>query len=685
MCPETEATILNQQSLADSITPAGWSGFLKELHAPELERVERVICGGTCAKFPQKVVDNFDPMKYGTKPLANILDSVVNRGEYILAEDEWKNTHPFNPTNPNPVGKYSFVYDYGPPDLDNTVLWMLQHHKSELKNGEVVDVQPISGERTAVTIQLKDGHKSRVKIANLISSLGVGVQATIKGIMTSMAPIGKYNVEIEISTDPIDIISKSTNQYWTSCETIGGSYDKGIRSDLENINAVAIVRSAPEGKPLPKRWTARYMLRWCKDKGGSPGIGIEPRAYGGNNALNKFVHEKLENILKVKGLLGYDLCITPYEYEGYSDQMASINCENGDAIAYGPGADEWCEQKGDNDEPTQDDYDSLFEEYDHYGVCLLGYENIDFDAMYFEGTLSALLREGAGDYDPRDGFESAVDCIIISEQYSPSDWAIYQKWSRLTSGDLISDIDYWINERSVRDEIDPRTMHKYVLFKKDPDHVMDLLPVVVNEDWPVDYTTVEYRFENIEALHDAFSKASGALNFISGEHDRGEINDEMYKFVYADALVNMRNDLLLTAGINASRIIEIPADFDEAVEKLSKVEGLSSVCTSLREGLGFDPNVDLWEKRRSSNIERTEIYHRPDPLFNSVFMQKATIPYDSNDINEPCGPLVPLAYVCKLPMFEKTEDMHNYKKVPFEVWSKDPKWRCPLGKPEQDQ
>jgi len=74
------------------------------------------------------------------------------------------------------------------------------------------------------------------------------------------------DVKLVISTNPADIIRKSTSQWWESrsCERLGGGYDKGIWSDIELGNAIAYV--TVNGNPS---WMGRAMLRWCKPEGRS--------------------------------------------------------------------------------------------------------------------------------------------------------------------------------------------------------------------------------------------------------------------------------------------------------------------------------------------------------------------------------------------------------------------------------
>jgi hypothetical protein len=128
----------------------------------------------------------------------------------------------------------------------------------------------------------------------------------------------EQKTRIVITTDPLEILRKSSTRSWAeeSCERIGGNFDKGPFSDIANNNAIAYVFFGDNKEP-----SARVMMRWCESDKGKTDIGIEPIMYPRGRPYQFMIYDAISQILKEKGFGDYDECITPYIYEGYSDEM----------------------------------------------------------------------------------------------------------------------------------------------------------------------------------------------------------------------------------------------------------------------------------------------------------------------------------------------------------------------------
>jgi len=170
------------------------------------------------------------------------------------------------------------------------------------------------GDRTHAYYLDEEGREHRVKISKLIQKLPDEIKRKVQRIMTKLPPLGKRKFTIEITTDPLSIVKKSTGQFWSSCEKLGDSYSSGIFDDIRYWSGIAILRE--DGKV---RWAGRVMIRACIDDKGEVKLGIEPRFYG-NPHYAKIAMDKLKEILKP--YLDYRYCVTPYRYSGYSDQMS---------------------------------------------------------------------------------------------------------------------------------------------------------------------------------------------------------------------------------------------------------------------------------------------------------------------------------------------------------------------------
>ena len=140
----------------------------------------------------------------------------------------------------------------------------------------------------------------------------------IQKLLTQYPTVKKQKIDIRISTDPLDIIKKSTHQAWESCEIVGGAYCQGIFSDIENNNAIAYIYIDDSPKP-----SGRFMLRWCNTPEKKADIGIEPIMYP-HKSYSMEIYELIRGIIGSKGYGTYDDCVTPYIYTGYSDMMGNV-------------------------------------------------------------------------------------------------------------------------------------------------------------------------------------------------------------------------------------------------------------------------------------------------------------------------------------------------------------------------
>jgi hypothetical protein len=148
-----------------------------------------------------------------------------------------------------------------------------------------------------------------------VSKLLKDAPTDIQKLITQYPTIKKSKVTIKITTDPLDIVKKSTHQHWESCETVGGEFCQGIFSDIENNNAIAYVYIDDN-----KEADGRFMLRWCDTPKKKADIGIEPIMYP-RKSYSMEIYDLLRRIIKSKGYGSYDSCTTPYRYEGYSDYL----------------------------------------------------------------------------------------------------------------------------------------------------------------------------------------------------------------------------------------------------------------------------------------------------------------------------------------------------------------------------
>jgi len=131
----------------------------------------------------------------------------------------------------------------------------------------------------------------------------------LQNLMTQLVP--HTPVKVWISDYPVDILRKSTNQGWTSCERQDpedrGEFEMGPYSDIENWNGIAYFYMGGR-EPKKDGASARVMLRWGYDESGKPEIGIERDVYpfsktGANEdtSMGLSLIQGVQEILQKKG------------------------------------------------------------------------------------------------------------------------------------------------------------------------------------------------------------------------------------------------------------------------------------------------------------------------------------------------------------------------------------------------
>lgn len=141
---------------------------------------------------------------------------------------------------------------------------------------------------------------------------------------------------VHITQNPVEVMQKSTNKTWSSCENlIGGSYNRGCWDDFGVGNALALYYRASdlldaEGNftPNSSKVKGRTVLRWGLAKVPNepskvPRIGIETRIYssGIDGSTSKNLSSSLISIMENAGLWDWEgTCDAPYSYGGYLDR-----------------------------------------------------------------------------------------------------------------------------------------------------------------------------------------------------------------------------------------------------------------------------------------------------------------------------------------------------------------------------
>jgi len=225
-----------------------------------------------------------------------------------------KNYQPDNPFD-KLVGSYEVDVD-----LDKDIIEKVEYIQDKILDwlearypDKTIILKPT--DRTGAYIVEEGSKLRRVRLARLLKDAPPEVQK----LMTQF-PVRRQEqrTRIVISNNPIDLLMKSSGRAWVeqSCERLGGQYEKGAFSDIANNNAIAYVHFGDNPEP-----SARIMLRWCKRADGKSDVGVEPVMYPRGQAYQFAIYDALSNILAQKGYGDYDVCITPYVYEGYSDEM----------------------------------------------------------------------------------------------------------------------------------------------------------------------------------------------------------------------------------------------------------------------------------------------------------------------------------------------------------------------------
>lgn len=168
---------------------------------------------------------------------------------------------------------------------------------------------------------------SKIKLGKFLKSLDEQL-AQDYGRYMQMVKFKRGGATVHISQRPEDILAKSTGQNWTSCETIGEQYSKGIYDDIKANNAIAYITLDDK----PGKWLGRRMIRWCVRKDDLEPDAVIERYYGDGN-YSDILNNKLQEVLRSKGFSGVrgDVqCLTPYDYNGYIDSgsRALMNEEN---------------------------------------------------------------------------------------------------------------------------------------------------------------------------------------------------------------------------------------------------------------------------------------------------------------------------------------------------------------------
>ena len=136
---------------------------------------------------------------------------------------------------------------------------------------------------------------------------------------------------IWITNDAFQVLTKTTGREWgtktKSCENWDGQYKQGPASDIKYGNCmIYIYEGGKRDISLPlKNQIGRMSLRWgdsyIDQKKGEWDVGLEDQTYPKNANWGLNMATAIVKILKDHGLMNYEYCMTPYEFEGYSDYV----------------------------------------------------------------------------------------------------------------------------------------------------------------------------------------------------------------------------------------------------------------------------------------------------------------------------------------------------------------------------
>lgn len=269
------------------------------------------------------------------------------------------------------------------------------------------------------------GKERRIAIAKILDEIKKEDKQLWKELykkFTTMPKLKPYVFRIEITTDPIAILKKSTGRPWTSCEELGREYDRGPFSDIKNWNAIGYIY--PEGSSEP---AGRIMLRQCRNDRGEIDIGIEPVIYH-DYRIPKVLEEPLKmeirKILRDKGFNKFEWCGTPYIYHGFSDEMRRANTQ----ICYGKrpchtpveAEDKWL---------SKETVEGILMEYD-YDAWITCPENVEsFGDMFYYTNLRDFVEGYIYDIEDArilesEGLEFLTGCYEVSS-YDVKEWVAY--------------------------------------------------------------------------------------------------------------------------------------------------------------------------------------------------------------------------------------------------------------------
>jgi hypothetical protein len=124
---------------------------------------------------------------------------------------------------------------------------------------------------------------------------------------------------IEISNEPLHVLTRTTGRPGYSCEQISEHYWLGPFHDVALANATAYFFDA-----VSNEWLGRVNMRWCITDKGEVDIGIDPNIYPAELKFNNVRDDDvlmwaLYNILYDRGYWDYKNALTPYAYKGHSD------------------------------------------------------------------------------------------------------------------------------------------------------------------------------------------------------------------------------------------------------------------------------------------------------------------------------------------------------------------------------
>lgn len=144
-------------------------------------------------------------------------------------------------------------------------------------------------------------------------------------VMGVYAVVDEYGGQflIEISNEPVHILTRTTGRPGYSCEQINQHYWLGPFHDLALANPTAYFFDA-----LSNEWLGRVNMRWCITDAGKIEIGVDPNIYPAEMNYNNRRDDEmllwaLYTILLDAGYFNYKTAETPYIYKGHSDTTLS--------------------------------------------------------------------------------------------------------------------------------------------------------------------------------------------------------------------------------------------------------------------------------------------------------------------------------------------------------------------------